>query len=288
MLQCFLCYAYFDENKLLLMHLRLFHHMGNNAFYKCSGFKDCSRNFSTLPSFRKHLKYHVQVEQNLKVRTPYNTKVCNEKPDEIPVSEEACSSNKTSDNNVPETFDETPYIDSLPQKFISENVNFKTILENPVSLLICKLYDSNMPRSVIQRTIDNYNACFVQPLQLLKHVVAKNLQTSADPEKCSEINDMFIEMEKMFDNVDTEYYRFKYLESTGKFIKPISVSIGCRFNLNKKNIIENRYLTVQFIPLRYVLTHFLQLDGVFDSIIRYAAELNQSHDVLSNIVQGTL
>jgi len=102
---------------------------------------------------------------------------------------------------------------------------------------------------------------------------------------------MFDSCQNMFNGFESHYLRMKQFESCGSFIKPETYVIGT--TLDEKNsggeiVIVPTLVNGQFIPLRSVLKGFLELPNVLKTILNYMKILENSSDLLCNIIQGKL
>jgi hypothetical protein len=89
--------------------------------------------------------------------------------------------------------------------------------------------------------------------------------------------------------LETEYQRFKYLKSTGSFIEPLPMRIGC---CDEERILEGKTVLiplevyVQFIPLRDVLKQIFALPEVLKTAKSYLSLVKKSKEMLLDFPSG--
>lgn len=166
--------------------------------------------------------------------------------------------------------------------------DFRKQIFNQISRFICKFYEkNNCPRSIVQEVISHFEECLLLPLHIIKNQISvasfQNLDTKTN------LIEMCDLLGNMFSNLHSEHRRFKFLEQTGKFIKPLEITVGQQMQLSSNGIMEPKALTFQFIPLRHTLKHFLELKNVYLECADYLKKLNtESDSYLTNFVQGDL
>lgn len=102
---------------------------------------------------------------------------------------------------------------------------------------------------------------------------------------------MFNACNNIFAGLHSDYERLQALKETNFYIAPTSYVIGSQYRpktqMNK--IVMNHELdTGQYISMKEVLKHFLELPGCFDVIISNLEYLSQRDEPFSNIVQGEM
>lgn len=158
---CNICNEIYATSKALITHLKIVHGCHNESIFQCAEL-NCNRLFSSLNSFRKHLKTHVVLcdtnefkeklessvdwsrSTNLKQVLPENFESNHFKEP----SHDYCSSENSRDYNKSETTQSETTRDTLNFDFLK----FKdTIIVNNVKTFISKLYaDSTMCRKDVQ------------------------------------------------------------------------------------------------------------------------------------------
>ncbi|KAJ8909352.1 hypothetical protein NQ315_014972 [Exocentrus adspersus] len=125
---------------------------------------------------------------------------------------------------------------------------FRKKLNEKLVSFICKLYaETTFSRKHVQLIIDDY---------ILKTI-------NSDHEiKEKDINHFFFEFENIFSSLDTEYLRFKYLEKSNYFVKPIEYIVGQKPDKISNNKTLPKNYTSQFIHIRDVLKKFFELPNV--------------------------
>lgn len=157
-------------------------------------------------------------------------------------------------------------------------------------MFISQLYNKlNIPRSTIQSIIESVRNFFSSGII---GVIKNLLQNICKFENMAlkDVFNMLDILENPFQSLNMEYKRFKYFRENHKFIQPIEQVIGVseeRKRQNKEIIMSLEKQVCSFVPMRKVLKQFLELPGVFQTILHYQENLEKSsHSHISNIVQG--
>jgi len=94
-----------------------------------------------------------------------------------------------------------------------------------------------------------------------------------------------------FENIDTEYLRFKTLDKINVLIRPSPIIIGCMLNDKLNNgrvVLESKDFNVYFIPLRGILKKIMEHSNLFNQIMTYYNNLTSKNDnnLISSFVQS--
>jgi len=154
---------------------------------------------------------------------------------------------------------------------------FKEMLQLNSILLASKWYnESGIPRNKVQALLDDVQSFIYSTLTVLKQKVLDNFNSY---NYNNTITEMFNSMLNPFENIDTEYLRFKTLDKMNVLIRPSPIIIGCRLNdklSNGRVILESKYVNVYFIPLRGVLKKIIKHSNLFNLTITYYNNLISS------------
>ncbi|KAK3926321.1 F-box protein [Frankliniella fusca] len=172
---------------------------------------------------------------------------------------------------------------------------FDVSLTNAVLSFIATMYDIGLTEGQIQCLIDSQkNILSGSYVTILRQYVSKTLfANSVSDQDCKTVSRMFDSLENMFQGFETTYLRMKEFEACGAFIRPEHFVIGQALtevtNSNGDVVLNPITLTGQFVPARKMLKGFLELPGVFNTIVNYMERLeNDTSGKLENIIQGTL
>lgn len=83
----------------------------------------------------------------------------------------------------------------------------------------------------------------------------------------------------------TEHLRLKYMKENDYFVDPIQHFIGENLSIQGIHVEFEKYYAA-LIPLKFILTKFFELPGVYESVISYMNSLENHDSVISNIIQG--
>lgn len=268
---CFLCRSVINSLKLLCVHFKMVHRLTENCIYKSCEQK-CSRSYLSLNSFKKHFKSH-DVLENVNINP------------NLPISHE----NKKTKLCV------LDYDTSDLEKSNSQNIlnmppimlDFNELIKNQVTILISKLYSKmTLPRSMVQNVINDFECCFLLPLEEIKSKINLASFNNSSEKEC--ILEMSNSMQNMFSKLNSEYLRFQFLNESQKFVQTEDVIIGHDMNIGVSDVLQTKDITFQFIPLRKILKCFFEMQNVFQICKIYFDTLKNEHNVYSNIVQGLL
>lgn len=271
---CCQCFVKFTDVKSLMVHLKLVHDKTENSEYKCAE-THCYRNFSSLNSFKKHLKVHTAV----KVTTVTSHISARNIPNVASSSDY---------NDLCEDLSETEPKPSIANSEIdrnSEEFFEQTVRENAL-FFVSQLYaDLSFSRKDVQMIIDSVTHLLEVPIKIFEEFLTGIIQTSdiIEPDKVK-INKYFSVMNGLFKGLHTEYYRFKHLEKTHYYINPTEYIVGERFDTVKSGVTLPKNYTAQFIPIQKVLTNFFHLPNVLKDTLNYIEKLENEHEI-TNIIQ---
>lgn len=266
---CSICNNVYSEVKSLMTHLKLFHGVQEMSVFKCAE-SDCTRDFSSAASFKKHLKTHTFNVSNIKSNFKQETDNL-----KLPVNQ-----------NVDKNICEPENLDTFEKDSSSEFNKFKITLRNKADSVITKLYgDSTLNRKLVQTVIDSVLDLICEPMDLFKQDLLRILgNAEVDNTKKGLVNDYFFEWDSVFMDLTSDYLRQKYLEKLGLYIKSIEYVTGERFDLLQNDVLKAKAYSAQFVPISPILKLFLELPCVFPEIIKYINDLKCSSNI-SNIIQ---
>ncbi|KYN21786.1 hypothetical protein ALC57_05836 [Trachymyrmex cornetzi] len=102
---------------------------------------------------------------------------------------------------------------------------------------------------------------------------------------------MFNACDNIFASLHSDYERLEALKETEFYIAPTSYVIGSQYRprIQKNKIVMSHELdNDQYISIKQVLKHFLELPGYFDTIISNLEHLSHTDEPFSNVVQGEM
>ncbi|KAJ8914148.1 hypothetical protein NQ315_016226 [Exocentrus adspersus] len=115
---------------------------------------------------------------------------------------------------------------------------------------ICKLYaETTFSRKNVQLIIDDVKELLTKPLNIFREYILKTINSDHEIKE-KDINHFFFEFENIFSSLDTEYLRFKYLEKSNYFVKPIEYIVGQKPDKISNNKTLPKNYTSQFIHIR--------------------------------------
>jgi len=275
---CWICESNFLETKFLISHLDIFHDLNCITEFKCKE-PNCYRTLSNLNAFKKHLKSHNDVFSSRVASSTCNISGSNSFLINHNVSYTNLLTNETVDKNYIPCSEDT-----------NNTLNkFKEMLQLNSILLASKWYnESGIPRNKVQELLDDVQSFIYSTLTVLKKKVLDNF--NSDNYNIT-ITEMFNCMLNPFENIETEYLRFKSLEKLNVLIRPSPIIIGYRLNDKLNNgrvVLESKDVNVYFIPLREILKKIMEHSNFFNLIMTYYNNLTSKNDnnLISSFVQS--
>lgn len=219
---CELCDSSFSDINIFISHLSYQHNISHN--FRCS-YKDCCRIFHKRHAFKRHLMLN-HVSANV---VNFNKKIS---------SENIIDSVQYSDSNESEIIENKKLKTDVSTNCNVSNVDsqqnektnsFYYLLDIAVNRFISKLYSiSTLSRSVVQEIIMSVSDLLSSGILT---VLKRNIESDVPRENCCK---MFTSLENIFNDLDTEYKRFKHFENSSCFVKPISMYIGSNLEPKRK------------------------------------------------------
>ncbi|KAK3910063.1 Zinc finger protein 687 [Frankliniella fusca] len=283
---CFVCEKSFTAADSLVSHISLLHSTLTLQKFICK-FDGCVRVFDRMKYFKKHLTSHkgvpvsVTSNENKKIRLENNKADVdsNERNEsEDPVTETPCESDSS-------------YVHQSAGDQFDPAVFFQAVNNNVLKILGELYRKDSLTRSHIQDVLE----CMIEIacgsyLDILEDCVIQALKL-CNSDKISNVRCLFAIFRGMFDDVNTEHKRFNYFKKQDAYIEPEQYVTGvsnAQKNVKGQIILKPITLTGSFIPPSKILKKFLELPGVFQSIISYMDSLEKETAILENVIQGTL
>lgn len=265
---CCECSCIFLEPSLLINHIKYTHPYLTR--YQCKQV-NCFRNFKDLTGLRRHLlKNHFYDVGNKQLHFSFDT---------------------DSDTQVSK-YDTTLY----QEEVISENSIDLNNINNPLSVMkafVSKLYaNPGLNRALVQNVVD-YSK------ELTEDIFSHLIENSRKFQDCSELknflNKSFETVMNNFQDIKTEYLRFKFLEKHKVYNKPLKFNFGNDMvlsNVSKPGEQPTGSITNtsgQITCISGMLKQFLELPDVLNTINKFIREeeTNQPH-ILTSCFQGDL
>ena len=150
---------------------------------------------------------------------------------------------------------------------------------------VARLYSQpSLPRSYTQEIINSVQSF----LHHMDAVEACYRTTSANVNP--DIKAMFVVLRNAFSDHETEHRSMQYFKNLNFLIEPEEVSVGTIIGPKYKSegtrmAVSNRKICI--ISLERIFRNFLELPGVYDTILEYRSNSKQSNTV-TNYLQGSL
>lgn len=271
--QCFVCFSNLINFNLLLLHLKTYH-SSYITVYKCLE-TNCSRSFSSLNSFKKHIKLHEPTN----VETLNENFACNSQDvNAVSITDEPTSHNVNYNESV-----STPHFDT-------ESYD-KKVYNKSLQLLSKWYNESGLPRNKVQGIIDDitdFLSDIVVPLKNEIESICSN--SSSDYMDTLNLN-FFNILYNPFKNLHIEHLRFKALDDLGTLVRPSGCTVGHRQNdqLQGGNvIIQSVPIKIYSTPLVKLFKQFFELPNMYISFINYSNDLLQemNHTITHSFLQS--
>lgn len=300
---CFLCSSRHKSIAQIIWHLKTFHNLNKHSIFQCKQ-SSCCRELIGMKKFRQHLLRHHSVTDQINdqvinsLETDSHLKInLNIPHNSIPNLNVSSSNQHSSTSTNYEILEESILLNELinvpsTYNFVYEQVNeYKTKIEKCVLQFIAKLsMKPNVTSSLLQDIIlgvsDIFSCGIIADIQNTVMPIIKKY----NPLQSSEIGDMFYVLENAFANVQTEYLRTKFLIKNKLFFKPETIVVG--YIKEKKTIDNVDTLTMvpvqcHLLSMKLNLKYFLQLPGVYHTIMKHINDSSNNSEILSSFLNGS-
>lgn len=276
---CFKCNKQFSLHTTLITHIKISHPFITE--YRCKQL-NCFRSYKDLNGLRKHFKVkhnHGNKETFLNTDMETNQHSLLNPSNFLSDGQylESCSLNAYTDRaNTNSDANE-----SCRPPIVTQNIN------SFIAAFIGRLYSNcSLNRSIVQSVLENTKSLIDQVFTL----VLKDLEKHVTKE---EISTIFKNILQHFDNLNSEYLRFKQLEHINSFIKPKPYQIGVTTSLRQIDTPGQATMAVrkvqgQIICIRTILKKFLEIPNVFTKIEVFIQEQESITSEITSIYQGEL
>lgn len=281
-MNCVICKRHFLSFNKYIFHLEFAH--GTIDYYLCP-FQTCHRLYHRKHIFKKHvILYHKNTRIDSRNAPPVPVPAIIQHLHDNPLKNE--KSDKCEDNCI-----------SIPLINIGDRYdNFKKVFNSAVQIFISQLYENLLlPRNAIQSIIVAVQNLLSSGLiSVLQNTFKETCESCLPKSHYEVIYKMFNILNNPFMGFETEYSRFRFFEQSQTFIKPIEHKVGV--NYEGKRDVDNVSLVLKsasayYVPMKDTLKIFLELPGVYETIINYHQELlTNLHDdsPMLNIIHGSL
>lgn len=170
----------------------------------------------------------------------------------------------------------------------------KKALGDSALLFVSKLYASNtLNRAHVQEIVDAASELLSSGyINILKNKVFTMLSKfDYSNKELRELSLMFNTYDNIFAGLHSDYERLEALKESEFYIAPTSYVIGSHYRpriQENKTVMSHERDTGQYISIKEVLKHFLELPGCFDAIISNLEHLSQRDEPFSNVIQGKM
>lgn len=285
---CYNCHYQLPSIQALCCHLQIIHSYNVFSVYKCAQ-NGCSREYNSVKVFRQHLK------------DKHSDDILGEVPLQALHQEDLMEVNENAElnfnmANALEQIDNDDHnlrhIEDIHNVAITA-LDFKNAIFTSSRALIAKLYaPSTLNRAHVQEIIqlisELFSGSFITMLRAKTLSILRAVEHREND--IQDLIEMFNAIENIFQGLETERQRVNALKASQSYICPQTYRIGVSekmIKIGKIAVLRSIELTGQYIPMRYVLKHFLELLGVFDAILTNIENLNNS-DNFTNIIQSPL
>lgn len=145
--------------------------------------------------------------------------------------------------------------------------------------------ENNLCPKDVQNIIDGVTDMLYEPVNLFKSYLFEHIAQQYSISN-NDVNEMqkFIEVfENLFKSFHSEYFRFKFLENSSSFIKPISYTEDQHLQINVNTPIS-KVINAQYFPIGKVFQKCFSLPNVLDETIMFIENLVSQKDI-ENLIQ---
>lgn len=263
MLECKICHKRVYSVNSFTSHVKASHKYSQH--FMC-GFRTCEETFDKISYLKKHLisKHNIEGSE-LPLEQSQSTEIFDENP---PLLLEDNTDNRTLNSPCLEHSDrDSTAVTSFLTKFYS---------------------NSSVTRKFIQEVVED------------THLLISNILTGM----CAEISPFISSLpendsikiktilsQNPLENYLTEHKRFKVLEESENFIKPVGITLRTILDDQRRNnatYLGHKICQSQVVPIRETLKRFLELDKVFQNIHEYIEAESSKSDTISSIFTANL
>lgn len=259
MFGCFVCSKLFNNSNDLCDHNKLRH--STNEYVCCQ--LNCHRKFSSIRSFKKHLKTHTndEVVQNVEsfcnIQSCFEEKVCiTDHDEEMLTNEDSATLSNTLDNEIFEA----------------------------ANSFVFALYAKN---SLDRQTAENVTKDVADLLSKILANLKQNIVGLVKNTNHSYVNDLFCNASTIFKKLDTQKKVIKKLTTLNcyKPSKKIVVQDSVADTLKSRTLSLGPKITeLSLIDVSFKFKSFFELPGMYDLCMNYAESLKNDPNI-SNFVQ---
>lgn len=303
MIYCPFCKILFNGSQFL-SHMKQHHVSQINLECQCP-YENCGSKFSKVYGYKKHaLSYHEQdngsedtsvVEneskssvdkQNHAIHFDPNSDRINIVDDVIDISNSFINFNERSSINL------NAIDSSLLPKNTNSNlqlhnpVNFETEVANRAACLVTDLYKhSTLPQSLIHDIIKSMQQFYNS------FVLAELVKKLENDGNVDDLLKMINVLKNAFTNFKTPHMTVKYLKKTSYYLEPIQINLEAYLaprRIKKTIKTVTKFRSMQIIPMYDTLKRFLELPGVFISILEHIKNVKNNSTLITSIFQGSV
>lgn len=219
-LNCNYCHAKLSKFNNFIFHLETEHKINN--YYVCP-LQNCNRIYNKKNRFKQHLSncYNSNIiEQNSCLDSQYS----NVSDSQI-LHETLSNENNKNDNTC---------IENEEKNESNDYNNFKEIVKSFIEVFLCHLYDIiSLPRALIQTFVELIKNLIIDICSNICHTINKYVPS----ESKNILQEVISDLQSIFNDIDTEYKRFKHLVDKSYYLAPEQIKIGYTKDKKKKIII---------------------------------------------------
>jgi len=212
MFPCFVCNKSFDLPDSLVCHMKVQHRTLGISNFECQS-GDRIHEFDKIGRFHKHLRSHK----------PSSGMTTSSK--KLRLSVDPSNDGVSSSQSFSEDVDDIPCTKSEPET-VNKFLNFFNAINDAVISTVANLHvKDSETRSHGTEIVNEMKGLLSGSFDILQQHVLEALQTAGSPET-ADIQCMFDILKGMFDDVDTEWKRFKVFREHDVYIDPKEYPVG--------------------------------------------------------------
>lgn len=295
---CFItnCGESFNTQSEIKFHLRKVHACASIGHYECC-VPLCFKTFSLFKHFSEHLRKHKITNDTVAVTSSTENVTDNlfenmELSPYVPESEiDRCERGCETSSSVKQT-DLCNIINSSHQyeRILSlQETNF----EGNVIFTSKYLSKNNITRSDVHNLQNDIHRFITSHIgNMVKTTVLEKMKTDSTSNKeiIAALEEILEICQNPFQNINSEYKYFKFMESNDLFRKPVDF----RFNeiiapkiVKYQNTLSETSSHVSIQDLQFQIRKFFELPGMLDETLQNMEDLNKSGDI-NNFINGSL
>lgn len=277
---CFLCNFFFDQCKLLIIHLKDFHGVPPIFEFRCM---NCSQIFQNIYKFKTHIfKHEKDIEKSVLNSQCLATDLSSDGQSALNPEDLSDESSVIKEVINMNNFEST--CDIISSDLIAIDIN--SVKENLLLFLLNLHSHSTVPRKLV---LDIQNLT----KNLITDPISKHLSTFLDhisEDKKSEFRNIIEFLKNPFSGMHSEYTLFTHIQKLDIYSKPTKFLIDnslTELNQRGTTVFGNSQTEGCLNDISFQIRKFFETDTILEETLNNIEKLEAS-DKISNFINGSI